>query len=328
MQSSHSRIRIVQISDTHLSKRRPFFQHNWEILVELMNAEAPDLIVCTGDMTFDGAHFKDEFAFTARQFERIASPILFVPGNHDIGNSLPDVRGGEITITDERCHIYRHYFGNDCWFRDVGSSWRLIGLNSMLFGSGIDGDRQQSDMLEDAISTANDRCLMVFQHKPFYHRVPYERLPTQSALYPEHRVRLRDMLARARQVTVCSGHIHHYRTARWGKIAQIWAPATSFTIGIPGQKRLPGTRRVGYLRHTLDGESHHHEFIEPCQFVNADFGNWGRDPRGFHARYETEPLRGLVLSEREQADGLAEAAESRSLAGMSSEGSLHATRRS
>jgi alkaline phosphatase D len=297
MQSSHSPIRIVQISDMHLSRRRPFFQHNWEILIELMNAEAPDLIVCTGDMTLDGAGVQDELAFASRQFERIASQVLFVPGNHDIGNSLPDVRGGEIPITEERWHIYRQYFGNDCWFRDVGPSWRFIGLNSMLFGSSIAGEQYQWDMLEEAIQTAHDRSLMIFQHKPLYHRVPTEIAPTQSVIYPEHRARLRGMLARARQLVVCSGHIHHYRTARWGKIAQIWAPATSFTIGIPGQKPLRGTRRVGYLRHTLDGKSHHHEFVEPCQFINMDFGNWGRDSRGFHARYGTEQLRGLVLGE-------------------------------
>lgn len=52
-----------------------------------------------------------------------------------------------------------------------------------------------------------------------------------------------------------------------------------------------------YLRHTLDGKSHRHEFVEPCQFINMDFGNWGRDSRGFHARYGTEQLRGLVLGE-------------------------------
>lgn len=105
-----------------------------------------------------------------------------------------------------------------------------------------------------------------------------------------------------RRLVVCGGHIHHYRTVRWGKAAQIWAPATSFTIGIPGQKLLKGTRRVGYLRHTLDGENHRHEFVEPCQFINMDFGNWGRDSHGFHARYGTEPLRGLVLGERVQTD--------------------------
>jgi 3',5'-cyclic AMP phosphodiesterase CpdA len=307
MPSSYSPIRIVQISDIHLSRRRPFFQHNWEILVELMNAEAPDLIVCTGDMTLDGADAKDAFAFAARQFERITSEVLFVPGNHDIGNSLPDVRGGELPITEERLQVYRHHFDDDYWFRDVGPSWRLIGLNSMLLGSGIASEQQQWDMLEEAIRTAHDRSLMVFQHKPLYHREPNEITPTQSAIYPEHRTRLREVLARARQLVVCSGHIHLYRTARWGKIAQIWAPATSFTIGIPGQKPLKGTRRVGYLRHTLDGKNHRHEFVEPCQFINMDCGNWGRDPRGFHARYETEPLRGLVLNEPTEGDAFGQA---------------------
>jgi 3',5'-cyclic AMP phosphodiesterase CpdA len=297
MSSSSSPLRVVQISDMHLSRRRPFFQHNWEVLVELMNAEAPDLIVCTGDMTLDGAAVGDEIAFAARQFERIAPPVLFVPGNHDIGNSLPDVRGGETVITAARRQIYRQHFGDDYWFRDAGSSWRIIGLNSMLFGSGITGEAEQWDMLEEAIRTAGERVLMIVQHKPLYHRLPNETVPTQSAIYPEHRARLKDMFARVKQLLVCSGHIHHYRTARWGKIAQIWAPATAFTIAIPGQKPLAGVRRVGYLRHVLDGSDHRHEFVEPCQFINTDCGNWARDPRGFHARYETEPLRGLVLDE-------------------------------
>ena len=262
-----------------------------------MKAEAPDLIICTGDMSLDGAAASDELAFAARQFERIASPVLFVPGNHDIGNNLPDVRSGEIVITAERRKIYRQHFGDDYWFRDVGSLWRIIGLNSMLFGSGIAGEAEQWEMLEQAIRTAGDRSQMIVQHKPLYHRLPNETEPTQSAIYPEHRERLKDILARVKRPLACSGHIHHYRTARWGKIAQIWAPATSFTIALPGQKPLGGIRRVGYLRHFLDGKNHRHEFVEPCQFINTDCGNWDRDPRGFHARYETEPLRGLVLAE-------------------------------
>jgi 3',5'-cyclic AMP phosphodiesterase CpdA len=300
---SASPIRIIQISDTHLSRRRPFFQHNWEILVELMNAEAPELIVCTGDMTLDGADHPDELAFAARQFRRIASPVLFVPGNHDIGNSLPDVRGGEIPITAERRQIVREHFGDDCWFRDGGSSWRFVGLNSMLFGSGLADEQAQWDLLEEAVRSANERALMIFQHKPLYYRTPDEVAPTQSAIYPEHRERLRQVLARARQLVVCSGHIHHYRTARWGNIAQIWAPATAFTIGIPGTTPPKGIPRVGYLRHTLDGKDHRHEFVEPCQFINMDVGNWGRDVRGFHARYVAEPLRGLVLDEEAHPSG-------------------------
>lgn len=294
-------IRILQISDTHLSRRRPFFQHNWEILLEQIHEEAPDLIVCTGDMSIDGADHPGELAFAARQFERVAGTVLFVPGNHDIGNNLPDVRGGEITISEERWRIYAEHFGDDCWVRDVGPSWRLVGLNSMLYGSALGGEQPQWDLLEQAIRSAGDRALMIFQHKPLYYRQAAESVPTQSAIYPEHRARLTELLGRAGQVVLCSGHIHHYRTARLKKIAQIWAPAASFTIGLPGQKALPGIRRVGYLRHLLDGMTHRHEFVEPCQLINMDVGNWGRAARGFHPRYATEPLRGLVLSEEARA---------------------------
>jgi trans-aconitate methyltransferase/Icc-related predicted phosphoesterase len=295
IQVSHSPIRIIQISDPHLSAGRPFFQHNWEMLVDLLNEEPADVIVCTGDMTIDGANVQSDLAFASHQFERISNKVLFVPGNHDIGNSIPDVRGGETVITDARRQAYRRFFGNDCWVRDIGPSWRLVGLNSMLFGSGIEGEEQQWEMLEEAIRTAGDRSVMIFQHKPLYHRTADEATPTQSAVYPEHRARLKKILSGAKKLVACSGHIHNYRTAQWGKIAQVWAPATSFTMSIPGQKPLRGTRRVGYLRHTLDGAVAKHEFVEPCQFINTDVGNWGRDPRGFHARYGSEPLRGLTL---------------------------------
>jgi SAM-dependent methyltransferase/Icc-related predicted phosphoesterase len=292
---SHAPIRIIQISDPHLCAGRPFFQHNWEMLVDILNEEPADLIVCTGDMTIDGANVPSDLAFASRQFGRISNKVLFVPGNHDIGNSIPDVRGGETVITEARRQAYRRFFGNDCWVRDIGSSWRLIGLNSMLFGSGIAGEQQQWEMLEEAIRTAADRSVMIFQHKPLYHRTADETTPTQSAVYPEHRARLKKILSGAKKLVACSGHIHNYRTAQWGKIAQVWAPSTSFIMSIPGHKPVRGTRRVGYLRHTLDGTATHHEFVEPCQFINTDIGNWGRDPRGFHARYGTEPLRGLVL---------------------------------
>jgi SAM-dependent methyltransferase len=292
---SHSPIRIIQISDPHLSAGRPFFQHNWEMLVDLLNGESADLIVCTGDMTIDGANVQSDLAYASHQFERISNKVLFVPGNHDIGNSIPDVRGGETLITEARRQAYRRFFGNDCWVRDIGSSWRLVGLNSMLFGSGIPGEQEQWEMLEEAIRTAGDRSVMVFQHKPLYHRKADETTSTQSAVYPEHRARLKQILSGAKKLVACSGHIHNYRTAQWGRIAQVWAPSTSFVMSIPGHKPVRGTRRVGYLRHTLDGTGAHHEFVEPCQFINTDIGNWGMDPRGFHARYHTEPLRGLTL---------------------------------
>ncbi|WP_162950292.1 metallophosphoesterase family protein [Rhizobium jaguaris] len=297
MQNSSDQFRIIQISDPHLGRRRPFFQHNWEVLVELLAAETYDLVVCTGDMSMEGAQFEAELAFAARQFKRIRGPIAFVPGNHDIGNSLPDVRGGETVITTARREAYLRHFGPDFWTRDIGSHWRLVGLNSMLPGSGLEGEAQQQVMVEEAAASAAGRRLMVFKHKPLYMGTPDETVLSQSALYPEHRNRLRDALSPASDALVCSGHIHDYKTATWQNLQQIWAPSTAFVIDRDGlQYPVHGIRRAGYLVHTLSGDGHVHAFVEPDRFLNIDVGNWMRAPESFHARYHTEPLRGLILA--------------------------------
>lgn len=298
MQKPADQFRIIQISDPHLGLRRPFFQHNWEVLVELLNAETCDLIVCTGDMSIEGAEFEDELAFAAKQFQRLRGPVVVVPGNHDVGNSLPDVRGGERVITAARRQAYLRHFGADFWSHDLGSHWRLLGLNSMLPGSGLDGETEQNAMIEDAAATAGGRRLMLFKHKPLYITTPGEAAPSQSALYLEHRNRLKDALSPAGGALICSGHIHDYKTAAWDGLEQIWAPSTAFVMDRDGLHRpLYGIRRTGYVVHSFDGDHHSHDFVEPDQFLNIDLGNWMRAPETFHGRYHAEPLRGLVLAE-------------------------------
>lgn len=288
-------LRIVQISDPHLSHRRPFFHHNWELLVGLLEQEDYDLIVCTGDMTIDGSHFEDELAFAAEQFRRIKGKVLFVPGNHDIGNSLPDVRGGESVITPQRRDTYIRYFGADFWMHEAGASWRLLGVNSMLFGSGMPAEKEQEDLIRAAADCGDGRRLLLFQHKPLYTISAVDLNPTQSALYPEHRTKLRALLAPVERAIIASGHIHDYKTDRWQNLEQIWAPSTAFVIDGGGVVHpRHGVRRVGYLRHRLDCDRHEHEFVEPYSFLNIDVGNWMRAPDGFHTRYGIEPFRGLA----------------------------------
>jgi 3',5'-cyclic AMP phosphodiesterase CpdA len=288
--------RIAQISDVHLSARRPFFQHNFEVLLEHLGDAAADLIVSTGDMTLDGAHHEGELDFAAAQFRRLEREILFVPGNHDIGNSRPDIRGGEILITQERRAAYCDRFGPDFWIRDL-DRWRLVGLNSMLPGSGLPAETEQDAVLAQAVATAGARKLIVFAHKPLYLAEPQETKATQSALYPEHRARWQALLEPAGNVLMLSGHIHEVKTARWGGIRQIWAPSTAFVMDVAGRnKKRYGIQRPGYLMHGLDGQRHTYQFVEPDGFIITDLGNWFRSTAGFHARYAAEPLRGLTLA--------------------------------
>jgi len=96
---------------------------------------------------------------------------------------------------------------------------------------------------------------------------------------------------------------------RLGKAAQIMgAGPRPFTIGIPGQKALKATRRVGYLRQPLNGENTATNLSSPCSIYHMDFGNWGQTYRTFSCPPDgTEPLRGpLVLGERVQTDAFGE----------------------
>jgi alkaline phosphatase D len=289
--------RIAQISDMHLSARRPFFQHNWEVLLDHLGQAAPDLVVCTGDMTIGGTEHESDLDFAATQFRRLGREVLFVPGNHDIGNSRPDVRGGEDLITEQRRAAYCQRFGSDFWVRDL-DRWRLVGLNSMLPGSGFAAEGEQDELLQDAVATLGRRKLIVLAHKPLYLVEPGENKLVQSALYPEHRARWHALLEPAGNVLMLSGHIHAVKTASWGRIRQVWAPSTAFVMDAAGRNRKRhGVQRPGYLMHSLDGARHVHEFVEPDGFIITDLGNWFRHPAGFHARYAAEPLRGLTLAQ-------------------------------
>lgn len=287
-------MRVVHISDPHLSRRNSFFHHNWEILLATLNASPPDLIVCTGDMSYNGAEHDDDITFAAEQFKRLTTQVVCVPGNHDLGNSVPDVRGGETLINDVRRNRYLKAFGADFWVRDI-PGWRLVGINSMLLGSGLDAEAEQNNLLENTINTADTRGLMLFMHKPLYVSTPEETELTQSAIYPEHRHALYDLLSRPSLTIVATGHLHAYRTRKWKTIEEIWNSSTAFVIDAPAKIRPPdGIRQVGYLEHLLAPDQSSHRFVEPDRFLNIDVGNWLTAPEGFHKRYSTEAHLGLA----------------------------------
>ena len=56
-------VSIVQVSDTHISRKRAYFFDNWEVFVDEMRRQPPDLIVHSGDVSFDGAGDEDDIAF-------------------------------------------------------------------------------------------------------------------------------------------------------------------------------------------------------------------------------------------------------------------------
>ncbi|RCW77680.1 calcineurin-like phosphoesterase family protein [Phyllobacterium bourgognense] len=91
-------MRIIQITDTHLSPSKTHFNINWQPLADWINWENPDLVVHTGDLTLDGAGTDDDLAFSIGLLNELSVPVLSVPGTHDIGH----MQNGAQTVNQRR----------------------------------------------------------------------------------------------------------------------------------------------------------------------------------------------------------------------------------
>lgn len=261
---------LVQVTDTHLSESHAYFVDNWEIFVAQMEADPPDLIVCTGDVSLRGSDEDSDLAFARTQFDRLPAPVLVIPGNHDIGDPPPAPRLDR-PITEERRTRWANHFGADWWYRDFGD-WRLYGINAQLFGSGLAAEDAQFQDFESALVEAAGRPGILFSHKPVYYVDPDDpRTLNHAVLCLEGRRRVLD-LCRAHNVRViASGHLHFYRTAQFDGIDLIWAPATAF-INSKVKKRPPVEveRCIGYLRYHFDGSTINHTVIRAPEFITHD----------------------------------------------------------
>jgi len=281
-------LRIVQVSDTHLSRSHAYFQDNWEVFLDCMAEEKPDFVFVTGDMCMNGPKVPEDLKFARAQMDRLPVRWRAIPGNHDIGDTPPDTRL-KGPITQSRRAAYRKAFGDDFWVQDL-NDWRFIGLNAQLLDSGLPGEAAQMKMLTDALDGAEARHAAILIHKPLYNGSVTERGKSLQALWPRSRKRLLALCEKHRVKLVASGHRHCYRSLRHGGTRLVWAPATSFIDTRKPKEGRRLTRRVGFIRYTLDGARVTHDLVEPPLFVNNDMRNW-MAAKGSTTKLPPRPLR-------------------------------------
>lgn len=243
-------MRIVQITDTHFSPSKAHFTPNWRPLAQWLQEVQPDLIIHTGDLSVDGADFDNDLTFCADLFAELSVSVLCVPGNHDIGHLPSSLQ----PINDERLGRWRGLIGPDRWVYDQ-AGWRLIGLNSLLIGSGHAEEEEQYQWLEEVLKTANGRPVAIFAHKPLFVDSPDEGDTGYWGASPKDRKRLTDLFTTHNVQLYASGHLHRAWAGHYQNISLIWGPSSGFIVG-PMERDLPGERIVGAVIHTLTDRVH------------------------------------------------------------------------
>ena len=275
---------VVQVSDTHLSPTHAYFVDNWQVFIDEAKALRPDLIINSGDFSFNGPVVEGDLAFCHSEAERLDTPYLAIPGNHDVGEPGDNPRLKQ-PINDERLGTWKRYFGDDRFLRDV-EGWRLIGINGELLGSGLAAEDDQWCFLEASLNEGDGRALGIFTHKPLFEKTPEEPASKWSTL-PEPRARLLNLLKSHNVRFVASGHLHRYRYISHQGIDLVWCPTTAFIT--PSQKNDGCIRRVGYLKWVFEGTEVRHEFVEPARFKNHDM-TWKTKKSGTTIALPPKPL--------------------------------------
>lgn len=238
-------MKIIQITDTHLSPSKPHFNGNWEPLKQWIEKEAPDLVIHTGDLAVDGAGYEEDILFSMDLMRELSVPVLIVPGNHDVGHFSASAQ----PVTAERIESWNRLVGPDHWHVDR-DGWRIVGLNSLLIGLGDERDARQMDWFEAVLASREGRRVAVFAHKPLFVDDPHEGESGYWGVAHDLRLRFFE-LARENDVKLfASGHLHWSWIGRHEDMTLVWAPPGAFILG-DLERDMPGERLVGAAVHIL-----------------------------------------------------------------------------
>ena len=137
-------MRIVQISDTHLSQHGGVTTVNLQLIAAWVNdALRPDLIVNTGDIVAASPDQPLDRGWARAVHAAFDAPVVYLPGNHDVGEPGVDAAPWkDLRITSERVASHCAVFGPS-HFAVGDGEWLVAGINSELLGSGLDEEHAQ-----------------------------------------------------------------------------------------------------------------------------------------------------------------------------------------
>lgn len=261
--------RLVQVADVHLGAGQEHHLDNWNMVLDWIARERPDIVVANGDLIMSDPDTEADYVFARAQFDRLTAPCRYLPGNHDIGDNI--VAGAMPQRVDDarRARFLRH-FGEERWAFEA-AGWGLIGINAQLLGSnGQPAEAEQWQWFEQSLAQFAGKPVALFLHKPLFLDHPLEAdhddsMRKQSCLDLASRTQLLALCKRYGVRLISSAHKHQTRAFSFDGIYYLWAPSTACVNGPPTALHW-GAREVGFLDLRLrEGGRFSH------RFVGADF---------------------------------------------------------
>jgi 3',5'-cyclic AMP phosphodiesterase CpdA len=249
--------RLTQITDTHLTRRLQKLTDNFHRIGAHIDATRPDLVVNSGDLSFDAPSCPDDLEFARELHDALPVPCRHLPGNHDIGDN-PTAMGAapKQPATEEERQKYLAVIGEDRWRFDA-AGWCFIGLNSLIMNTGLDSEAEQFDWLATQLSRAAGRPVALFLHKPLYLDAPDDPETAATAIryVPQpRRQHLIEMFSTVDLRLVASGHVHQRRDYTWGGTRHVWAPSSGFILPERIQEVI-GVKEVGLVEYRFRPDS-------------------------------------------------------------------------
>ena len=174
--------RLTQISDTHLARRLQSLTDNFHRISEHVDATRPDLVINSGDISFDGPTSRSDLEFAKEMHDALPVPCRLLPGNHDIGDNPTAIGPApKQPATEEERRKYLSVIGEDRWRFDA-AGWCFIGLNSLIMNTGIESEAEQFGWLVSELASVNGKPVALFLHKPLYLNTPEDPEIEASAI--------------------------------------------------------------------------------------------------------------------------------------------------
>ncbi len=307
------------ISDSHVNEEEdrsasPFASNKLanrrlRYVVESLNRQQLAFVVHLGDMGNPLPELASYMPAADRFMEIVSglqAPLHLVAGNHCIG----DKPGGWVPVprvSIEALTQYQQVYGRQYYSFDHGPCHFVI-LSSLLIGSGLEIERQQSAWIEQELSTANraGKRVWLMMHYPPYIAAPDER-GSYDNLDEPGRSWLLGLLENFDIDAAFSGHVHNYFYNRYAGTDLITIPATSFVrqdyseVFRVAPEDPEGGRadlaKLGYCRVDVFERGHTHHIERTLGQIRAP-GTPERPAAGYGLRVRTgNTLAGIEMRE-------------------------------